>query len=112
MDAARLSEIYPKLAGYTFNLGYRDPATGSYHIRRNLHRPNFPVVSDLPGADLTGSPNHGSGGFNTLFEDGSYRVMTTNVIGNDDIFRNGNRELGSGNDENDAVLVPAEVRAK
>jgi hypothetical protein len=112
MSPTQLAEIYPWLAGYTFNLGYHDPATGAYKTRRNLQRHNFPVSSDPPDMDLISSANHGRGGFNALFEDGSFRFLTSNLIGGDDMYRNRDLEIGPGKDEDDAVLVSAGVRAR
>jgi hypothetical protein len=112
MSPAQLSEIYPRLADYTFNLGFHDGPNGPYKAHRNLRREHFPLSSDPPGKDLTSSPNHGGTGFTVVFEDGHTKYMTTNRIGKDDIFRNANHEVAPASDEDDSVLVLGNTLAK
>jgi hypothetical protein len=112
MSPAQLSEIYPRLADYTFNLGFRDDPRGEYKTHRFMGRKNFPVSSDPPGRKFANSLNHGGDGQNVVYDDGHVGYLTTNRIGDDDIFRNANQEVGPGIGSNDAVLAPAAILAK
>ena len=112
MSPAQLSDIYPRLAGYTFNLGFRDGPNGEYRTHRILNREKFPMSSDPPGTDLTSSPNHDGRGQNVLFEDTHYKYMTTNRIGDDNIFTNDDSEVAPAKSDHDAVLVKAGTLVK
>jgi len=110
MSPAQLVEIYPRLAGYGFTLGYIDADKGAYQAHHNQHRQNFAVAADPPGSGPSNSPNHGGDGQNVLFEDGHYKYLNSPRVNDDDIFQNARNEVAPGVHANDAVIVPSQIR--
>jgi hypothetical protein len=107
LSPAKLSDMYSRLTGYTFNPVFRDGPNGDYKPHHNLQRKTFPISSDPPSKDLLSSPNHGGDGQNVLFEDQHIKYLTTNRIGNDHIYLNDNAEVAPASNDHDAVLMPA-----
>jgi hypothetical protein len=111
MTKAQREAVADRLSGsYGETLGYTEDGK-IYRIQRNRHRPEFAVASDLPGENAANSPNHAGRGQNVLFEDGHVKHLSSAMTGaGDNIFLNGNNEVGPGIDENDAVIAPANYR--
>lgn len=94
---------------YGYNLGYE--ADGKYHTTKNLRRPNFAMMADSPGCELTRhiSSNHAGSGQNVLFEDGHVKLLHNGRDNgqSDDIFVNEQGTVAAGTHQNDAVIGPS-----
>jgi len=98
---------------YAYSLGYRD-AQGRYQgLRRDANSPNIPIMADRPPESGWGnSLNHGGGGQNVLYSDGSVRFVPTRTAGvnGDDIYVNKLNKVAPGLDPFDTVLAPSPAR--
>lgn len=81
---------------YGYSLGYVEG--GAYHALRNLGRPTFALMADLPGTHC--------GGQNVLFEDGHVRYMLASqlVDDGDDFYQNDLGYVGAGIGTHDSVI--------
>jgi prepilin-type processing-associated H-X9-DG protein len=102
-------------SSYAFSLGFTDGA--AYHPPCQCKdQPSnlVALMSDAPPADLGpgNSPNHGGGGQNVLFIDGSVRYYTSRTVGfqGDDIFTNKANQVAAGLDCLDIVLGRSTAR--
>jgi hypothetical protein len=110
-DKTRLDAFRVYMGGsYGYTLGFRDPDRKNGFM---LDSPYRPVVADRPARGdetmFTNSPNHGDRGQNVLFLDGGVRWHIIPMIGNDEIYRNRNSEVGSGLDRHDFVIGASEA---
>ncbi len=107
--------ILPVLGGsYGYSLGYMDG--DRYHHTKNLGRPQFAVMADMPNPERPGSQsdNHGGVGQNVLFEDGHVKFCTSPkpVDVSDHIFTNALGQQAPGSHFNDAVVVPSATQRR
>jgi hypothetical protein len=112
-DAAQVVELHRRMGGsYAYNLGYMDE--GRYRPTKNLRRPDFALMADAPGDDVSPrcSPNHGGCGQNVLFEDGHVAHLKSCKAGKcgDDIYLNDDGVVAAGSHSNDAVVGASSVR--
>jgi len=102
---------------YSYNVGYRDSATGRPGPVAFAYSAGVPVIADSPDhANFTviragNSPNHGRRGQNVLFGDYSVRWLSTRQANpvDADIFLNNEQEPQPGVDLQDSVLVPSKM---
>lgn len=86
---------------YAYCLGFRGP-DDRYHPASlaGLNASQLPLMADAACQDKLftdgNSANHGGGGQNVLFADGSVRFITDRILAGDDIFLNRNREVHAG----------------
>ncbi len=110
-SGAELDRMQQMAGGsYAYAIGYKDDQH-HYQPIRNLNRPNFPILADVPSLHLAGrqSANHGGRGQNIFYEDGHVTFVTElKRFVSDDPWRNrqGHAEAGIGRD--DAVLLRSE----
>jgi len=94
---------------FGYNLGFVED--GRYHNTRNLRRPNFALMSDVPSAFLAGyqSVNHDGRGQNVLFESGRVSFLPTSRphARADDVFVNESGMVDAGRHRNDSVIGPS-----
>jgi prepilin-type processing-associated H-X9-DG protein len=109
-DRPRYDRAVASLSGtYSYSLGYRDEGT-LLGLRRGTGNDLKPIMADCPPisyrytASEGNSPDHGGGGQNVLFIDGSVRFVTNRVIAGDDIYLNDHNVLAAGLREDDCVL--------
>jgi hypothetical protein len=105
-----LVELRQQMGGsYGYALGYRQD--GVYRPTRNLYRPSFALLADMPSEDFTSSPNHAGRGHNVLLEDGHVVFLTSCRLdgSSDDIFTNDEGRAAAGCHINDAVVVRSDV---
>ncbi|MHC4400427.1 MAG: hypothetical protein ACYTG0_12190 [Planctomycetota bacterium] len=94
---------------FAYSLGYREP-DGRY-TTRDLRRPNFAMLADVPRSCQLGyqSLNHGGCRQNVAFEDGSVRFCLSprscEAIGN--IFVNDRGDVAAGQNPFDSVVGPS-----
>jgi hypothetical protein len=93
---------------YGYNLGFQEH--GRYHTPRNLRRPRYPIISDVPST-LPGhqSVNHGGRGQNVAQEAGTvtFCKTSTSLDRADDMFVNERGLVAAGNHRDDAVIAPS-----
>ncbi len=102
---------------YSYNVGYRDGATGRPMPVAFAYSAGVPVIADSPDHEnftairAGNSPNHGRRGQNVLFGDFSVRWLSTRRANpvDPDIFLNNDQEPRPGYDAQDAVLVPSKM---
>jgi hypothetical protein len=102
---------------YAYNVGYRNPSSGSPCALEVACSSQIPVIADQPDhQDFQiirdgNSPNHGRRGQNVLFGDSSVRWFHTRNIGplDPDLFLNNNHEARPGIHVSDSVLMPSKV---
>ena len=96
---------------YAYNLGFQE--NGHYQTPRNLDRPLYGVLADVPSETEHGrqSLNHGGRGQNVLHDDGSVGFYETSRPHDraDDFFVNDRGMVAPGNHCNDAVLAPSDA---
>jgi hypothetical protein len=107
-----LARLRAKMGGsYAFNLGFQE--NGHYQTPRNLDRPLYGVLADVPSETEHGrqSLNHGGRGQNVLHDDGSVGFYQSSRPHDraDDFFSNDLGQVAPGNHRNDAVLAPSDV---
>ena len=103
-----LTELRSTMGGsYGYSLGYVED--GRYHPTRNLARPYFALMADVPDATYPGfqSVNHGGRGQNVLYEDGHVRFLTSPrpAPDTDDVFVNDSGLVGAGSRRDDSVIA-------
>jgi hypothetical protein len=105
-ELVRLRESMGGSFGYS--LGYLD---GRTYTTRNLGRPHFALMADVPSPMPAGfqSANHGGRGQNVLFEDGRivFYVTPRPNAQADDVFVNEVGMVAAGVNPNDAVIGPS-----
>jgi hypothetical protein len=94
---------------YGYNMGFVED--GRYHSTRNLRRPFFPIMADVPGSFSSGyqSANHDGRGQNVLFECGrvSFWPRSQPHARADDLFLNESGLVDAGSHRNDSVIGPS-----
>ena len=107
-----LARMRAKMGGsYGYNLGFLEE--GRYHTPRNLRRPRYPIISDVPSNTLPGrqSVNHGGRGQNVAQEAGTvtFCKTSTSLDRADDMFVNEQGLVAAGNHRDDAVIAPSDA---
>ena len=111
-SSAELSRLRKTMGGsYGYCMGYMQE--GQYRTTKNLRRPNFALMSDMPNGvrpDLQ-SVNHGGDGQNVLFEDGHVRFVTSSQtnVGSDDFFTNDDGLVAAGRHKDDSVIAASDT---
>jgi len=105
----KLVRQQPWMGGsYGYCLGHL--SDGAYRGTKNLRRPTFAVLSDVPG-NLPGyqSDSHGGRGQNVWFEDGHVRFLTSPQVvdSGGSIFANDAGYVAPGVHRDDSVIVPS-----
>jgi hypothetical protein len=109
----QLAELRRRMRGdYGYTLGCM--VNGRYVPVRDRNRPTYALIADAPSPALDGQPsgNHGWQGQNILFEDCTVRFFSWEdlthgcVLLYGNAFLNNDGEVGPGQDEADAVIVP------
>jgi hypothetical protein len=94
---------------YGYSLGFLDH--GRVYSTKNLRRPFFALMADVPSTCLSGhqSINHDGRGQNVLFEDGRVRFYCTSRphAWADDVFVNAFGLVAVGRNRNDSVVGPS-----
>ena len=92
---------------YGYVLGYVED--GRYRSTRNMRRPYFALMADVPSTDLPcyQSVNHSGRGQNVLFEDGrvTFLSMPKPHERADDLFVNESGMVAAGNHQDDSVIA-------
>lgn len=106
----QLAKLLPTLGGsYGYSLGHL--VDGVYRDTKNLYRPTFALVADLPSPSLPHrqSLHHAGRGENVLYEDGHVQFLAesrpTGLV--DDIYANDLGAVAAGTHPDDAVIVPS-----
>ncbi len=104
-----LARLHSRMGGsYGYSLGFFD---GRIYTTRDLRRPHFALVADVPSTLLAGyqSVNHGGRGQNVLFEDGRIMFYTSPRphARADDVFVNEEGMVAAGMNRNDSVVGPS-----
>jgi hypothetical protein len=102
---------------YSYNVGYRQDATGRPGPVAFAYSASVPVIADSPDHEnftkirAGNSPNHGRRGQNVLWGDYSVRWLSTRRANplDDDIFLNNEHKPQPGVDVQDSVLVPSKM---
>ncbi|MFV2067018.1 MAG: hypothetical protein ACC645_08550, partial [Pirellulales bacterium] len=85
-----------------------------YCCTKDLRRPNFPLMSDMPPTVLVGidRSSHGGCARNVLYEDGHVRLQTTCLAEGcgDHIYQNDLGYVAAGRHAGDAVIGCSEAR--
>lgn len=104
----QLFQMQQKAGGdFAFTLG--QVFQNEYSAPRNLSRPDFALLGDLPGADqyLRRSNSHGRYGQNIFFEDGHVDFLVSPFVDGASIYENDLGVVAPGVHENDSVLAPS-----
>jgi hypothetical protein len=119
MSEEEFEAVTPRLGGcYGYPLGYvRDGLIYGPRMERDRSDSLHPLMSDRPPSEIASgglgnSANHGGGGQNVMFQDGSCRFYRTRNVGcdSDDIFVTRDGRVKASNDRRDAVLGASESR--
>lgn len=96
----------PYGTSYGYSMGHEQD--NQYHPPRNQSRSRYALMADAPGQtlDKLESANHGSLGWNVLFEDGRVEVMTKCELPDckDNIFTNSEGRIAPGTHPDDSVI--------
>lgn len=112
-SGVKLLVMRSKMGGsYGYNMGY--VSHGRLQPIRDQGRSRFALISDAPVLHPTKgfTANHGGNTFNTLFEDGSVRKLTSPIVGADHIFRSERGMIEPGMHQNDAVVAHSSSRPR
>ncbi|HID76596.1 MAG TPA: hypothetical protein EYP56_11425 [Planctomycetaceae bacterium] len=106
----QLQQLRSHVGGdYGYSMGYWHD--GCYCATRNLRRPYFVIMADMPAGGLPDlrSLNHGCRGQNVLFEDGHVKFLTTPCLAGsgDNFYLNDLGQVAAGQHRNDAVVGPS-----